>query len=348
MSSSIPFHVLHALHESLGSVEGIESCHGGLSPCRVWRIESGDNAWALKHFPKDHYSIERLSDILEYQVFLGTLPISSTLVPRLHPWKTNSRTTLASILSQPDGYWIAMEWKYGEPLAFASISSLQLDAVLQFLEEGYRSLPYKWKSMEVPSGIKERIAGLETWRQQIQGLDVHDLQFDPPFAYLIDHFQRRAGRLSKQIKSQSKPRECGWVMRDVRRDNLLFGEPNAYDTNRRPLNGVIDFASVRMDCFWFDWIRVLTTNIPTKDIASWQLAHDSFRRRVNSSLSWSDFAYLAEASLLLSGLYWFGKHLAGHSLSVEANLRLQEIVGQLQGIGWGREDGPREGGWLPR
>ncbi len=140
------------------------------------------------------------------------------------------------------------------------------------------------------------------------------------FAYMLDHFHRRAALLSKQISAQARPRECGWVMRDVRRDNLFFGEFNASDANQRTLTGVIDFASVRMDWPWFDWVRVLTTNLPTKDVDSWHAAHDSFRRRTNFSLSWSDFADLAEASLLLSGMYWLGKQLAGDPLSPMASL----------------------------
>lgn len=348
MSSSIPANVFNALVETLGGVDAIEICQGGLSPCNVWRIESGDSLWALKHFPKDHYSIERLSDILDYQNFLASLPLSSTFVPHLHQWKSKSRNSFASIFLQPEGYWVAMEWKTGKPLSFANMTPNQLDAVLNFLDEGYCSLPSKWKCVEVPSGVKERIAGLETWRHRIQGLDVGVMRADPMFAYMLDHFHRRAALLSKQISAQARPRECGWVMRDVRRDNLLFGESNASDANQRSLTGVIDFASVRMDWPWFDWVRVLTTNLPTNDVDSWHAAHDSFRRRTNFSLSWSDFADLAEASLLLSGMYWLGKQLAGDPLSPDGITRLQEIVGQLQGISWRKEDGPREGFWLPR
>jgi Ser/Thr protein kinase RdoA (MazF antagonist) len=310
------------------AVRVIERCSGGLSGARVWRAAGRLGAAALRCWPAEHPTPERLSQIhtAMRQARQGGL----RSVPEL---MCNARGQ--SFTTAGDHLWELTEWMPGVADYVTAPSTSRLVAALRELAHLHRvwAEPATGPEQLSPT-VVERCSRLQHWMQRLPELGLPEparqaLASSPELGRLtgdtLSHLAKLGPSLLAALQHlRSQPVQLHFVMRDIWSDHVLFTGDE--------VTGIIDFGAGRLDEPAADVARLLGTMEPF-DAGRWQVGWESYQA-IQPQVQLRRVMLLDRVGTLLSALQWLQwLVLEGRSFQVprpELVGRWQRIVARLE------------------
>lgn len=286
----------------------VTSCRPGFSGALVWRVRTGHGEFALRRWPVEHPSADRLAQL--HRVLKALRAGGFELTPLPCPSRRGE-----TIVEYAGHLWEATTWMPGAPLATSSEAHVQ--AACQAVAEFHRgALPLRLEDSSSPSpamgtspGLLHRRQLLSRWLEhdiarlnKIARLNEELLPCDWPEAAergrrIVRLFELRAAAIGGRLAEAAQ-----WVvplqicLRDIRRDHVLF-------QNER-VSGLIDFGAMRLECRSGDLARLLG-ELAGEDERLWRLGLEAYEKVFPLSEDERRLVTVFdESGVLLSGMNW--------------------------------------------
>ncbi len=231
---------------------------GGLSGARVWRVESSRGTFALRQYPTEFPTEERLRWL--HGFLKEVRDRGCALLPC--PVSTSEGATWIKHESQ---LWELLTWVHGEPLLeekptrellITAITTLA-DLHQQLEHAHYHALPHlKWQEMHA-EGIRERRRLLQDWLTTDQAQIAKRFRgaaYSPTLLALFHAQQQALQRQGLELLARLDLAAATFVkifpvLRDVQPGHVLFQEAR--------VAGFIDLGAMRLDSAAADLARLL-------------------------------------------------------------------------------------------
>jgi Ser/Thr protein kinase RdoA (MazF antagonist) len=310
------------------AVRVVERCAGGLSGARVWRAAGLLGPVALRCWPTEHPTPERLSQIhtamhLARQAGMRSVP-SLICNARGHSYTRDGNRL-----------WELTEWMPGVADYVQAPSTPRLGAALRELALLHRVWGGAASGPEQLSPtVVERCSRLQHWLQRLPELGLPEqgrqaLAASPELGRLSGDTLRQLALRGPSLlvdleRLRTEPVLLHFVLRDIWSDHVLF--------TGAEVTGIIDFGAGRLDEPATDVARLLGTMEPF-DNRRWQLGWESYHE-VQPHVELRRVLLLDRVGTLLSALQWLQwLVLEGRSFQVPREGlvgRWQRIVARLE------------------
>ena len=287
------------------SPSAIQEQTGGLSGARVWRVESSRGTFALRQYPTEFPTVERLRWL--HRFLKEVRDHGCRLLPC--PVAAHDGATWIKHESQ---FWELLTWIHGDPLLETNPSRELLIAAATALAELHRQLDHahhhalphlQWKEMHA-DGIRERRQLLQDWITTDEALLAFHFASGSYPQVLSDLFviQRNALRkhrvelLTRLDASATTFVKIFPVLRDVQPGHVLFQDSQ--------VAGFIDLGAMRLDSAAADLARLLqrwSDSEPAWDVAALEAYHKLRPITENELRVLDAYDYSAR---LLTGVQW--------------------------------------------
>lgn len=297
LSQMIPTSVRNAFQISIEG-DRCQPLPGGLSGARVYRCrDDQQSSFALKRWAMGSTARR----VAEVHSVMKTAASACDLLPG---YKTTSGGE-TFVVDHDDAIWEMVDWINGEPLSMdASIQQVQAGAVA--IADIHRTLKCQGEWWQPSPAIAERLSILEnsrTWLPKALDCDlvgrVHPAVLEP-VADACHLLRSRWGNAAAKFRDELSVRRqhkipCQWVIRDIHRENALFGRSDQSGellippkTVEKPeieaISGVIDFDAIRVET-------------PAVDLARWVSSFSIYDQDAAAAIDSVLAAYLPRAPL---------------------------------------------------
>ncbi|MBD3672055.1 MAG: phosphotransferase [Planctomycetaceae bacterium] len=313
--------------------------HAGFSGAIIERLEIAGEQFALRGWPPESLSVERLEGLHQFQKFLFDRWITQVSVPVP---ASDGRTIVAG----ENRCWQLEPWMPGEasfldePNDAKLKSAMQLLARVHLVAEQFKppDRAAQWFSVTPAAtspAVIDRVRILDQWSDTNPDTVLRLIQNKPlpesikeALREIVELFQTRAhtvqAELHEQLSHQYRLVPC---LRDLWSDHVLFTE--------NEVTGLIDFGACRAENPMIDLSRLLGSYY-IDDPASYRRAMEWYGEiRSLSSAERNLFVALDLSQRLLAGMAWIerlvfeGKRLADWGTVSD---RLSEIIPRMQAI----------------
>lgn len=253
-----------------------ESITNGFSGARIWRCRFQDKAYALRSWPREGMTSDRLAWIHKqlahaYGQGCDFLPLP---LPLHLPLAIEPGSTWQAIQSSDSGQtelWEIAPWMEGEPLSPESSlieQELAIEALARFHESLATSQPVTSQSLTPPS--EDNSVSIQKRTAMFHGLD-SSLLLDSLRQVLNQSSIEKLERAISNAKQVLMPRLLAWgakklplqpVQIDSRPEHFLLSKEPSSDGK---VTGLIDFGAMRIDTPAIDLARLVGELSPGND-----------------------------------------------------------------------------------
>ncbi len=272
---------------------------GGFSGAQIWKIQSGNEYFALRQWPAPHPNRERLEWL--HLVLRHTQANGLKFVAA--PIRMPESNGGASFVFVEGHFWELARWMPGRADFQSDPNDERLAAAMTGLARFHKSTAQVNLGFDKPSSIAMRIRHLNQLNSTLETFRSHqDFSFGNSIFKLhqivsLPKFEATANRVNRSLASfaeQTLPVQP--VIRDIWHDHLFFVG--------NELSGLVDFGAMQIDSIACDISRLLGSLIGA-DSARWEFAIDVYsKERPLMPIERSLFPLLDQSGVILGAINW--------------------------------------------
>lgn len=290
--------VLNFLRLAAKPISACNVVGGGLSGADIYRVCLSDNSqWCVRAWPTGFEAEARLPLVFQALQYAFQAGCKFVPVPEL---SSDGRPYVAF----QSRAWEVTPWLSGQPPTEKSLSHRQVESAMRSLAR----LHLAWREFQSTTGP---VPGLLERKQKLGRLSERRLseieQRLPLFIdrtcaelgqRLISGIRRHLGGVQGELTAMSHlSQRLHPVIRDVKRDHLLFAEDE--------LVGMVDFGTLRIDHFSLDLARLLGS-LELETGGDWSLARAAYESVTGplSQVEWSLVQVVDRATVVGAAANW--------------------------------------------